>query len=116
MRHRRKGKKLGRKKGPRTALLKNLATSLIIHEKIKTTKAKAKTIRPIVERLITIGKKGGLTTRRRLAAYLSTDEATKKVIEVLGPKYGQQKGSCTRIIKLGTRRGDKAEMVIIEFI
>lgn len=116
MRHRKKGKKLGRKKAPRVALLRGLAVSLIIHGKIKTTAAKAKAVRSVVEKLITTGKKGNLTARRQLAAYLGSNDAVKKVMEVLGPKYSQQKGACTRIIKLGPRSGDGAEMVVIEFI
>ena len=96
--------------------MRGLATSLIIHEKIKTTTAKAKAIRPVIEKLITTGKRGDLTARRRLTAYLTSNDVVKKVMEVLSPKYAQQKGSCTRIIKLGSRKGDGAEMAMIEFI
>lgn len=116
MRHRKKGKKLGREKAARKALLKNLAASLIVYEKIKTTLAKAKAVRPVVEKLITTAKKGDLGARRRLRRYLPTDSAVKKALEVLGPRYKERKGGYTRIIRLGARSGDAAEMAQIEFV
>ncbi|MFH1838434.1 MAG: 50S ribosomal protein L17 [Candidatus Kuenenbacteria bacterium] len=116
MRHRKKGKILDRKIGPRIALLKNLADSLIIHEKIKTTEAKAKVLRGVVEKLITIGKENNLTTYRRLLAYLPTKISAKKILEKLSPKYKEVKGGYTRIIKLGQRKGDASEMAQIEFV
>ncbi|MEK9130454.1 MAG: 50S ribosomal protein L17 [Patescibacteria group bacterium] len=116
MRHRKKGKILSRKTGPRVALLKNLAASLIICERIKTTEAKAKVLRGIAEKLVTIGKINDLTTYRRLLAYLPTKIAAKKVLEQLSPKYKEIKGGYTRIIKLGRRKGDAAEMAQIEFV
>jgi large subunit ribosomal protein L17 len=116
MRHRKKGKILDRKIGPRIALLKNLADSLVIYEKIKTTEVKAKVLRSIVEKLITIGKENNLTTHRRLLAYLPTKISVKKVLEKLGPKYKEIRGGYTRIIKLGQRKGDAAKMAQIEFI
>ncbi len=112
--HRKKGKILDRKKASREALLKNLAASLIMNEKIKTTQAKAKALRSVVERLITIGKENNLTTFRRLFAYLPLKKAVKKTLNELGPKYKERKGGYTRIIKIGRRRGDGAEMVQIE--
>ena len=116
MRHKKKKKILDRKIGPRKALLKNLTASLIIYEKVKTTDAKAKTIKPIVEKLITLGKKNNLTTRRRLLAVLPTKNAVDKVLEVLGPRYKNRKGGYTRIVKIGKRQGDDAEMVQISFV
>jgi len=116
MRHRKKGKILDRKIGPRKALLKNLAASLILYEKIRTTEAKAKEVRSVVEKLITIGKKNNLTTRRRLLAYLPTKNAVNKILEVLGPEYKDRKGGYTRIVKIGPRKGDGAKMVQISFV
>ncbi len=116
MRHRKKGKTLDRKKSAREALLRNLAASLIIYEKIKTTEAKAKALRPIVERLITVGRENNLTARRKLLSYLYTENAVKKVLEVLGPKYQGRPGGYSRITKIGPRGGDGAELVQIELV
>lgn len=116
MRHRNKVKILDRKKESRKALLRSLATNLILFEKIKTTEAKAKTIKPIVEKLITKGKAGDLHAKRELMKYLYVENAVKKVLEELGPRYKERKGGYTRIIKLGTRQGDAAKMVQIEFV
>jgi len=116
MRHRKKGKILSRKTGPRIALFKNLAASLVIHEEIKTTEAKAKVLRGVVEKLVTIGKINSLTTYRRLLAYLPTKISAKKVLEQLGPKYKETNGGYTQIFKLGQRKGDGAEMVLIKFV
>jgi len=116
MRHRSKKSTLDRKAAPRRALLKNLAASLVLYEKIKTTEAKAKTMRPMVERLITIGKKGGLTAKRTLSAKIPDKNAVKKILEVYVPRYAERKGGYTRIIKLGYRKGDSAKIVQIEFV
>jgi len=116
MRHRKKGKILDRKIGPRKALLRNLAVSLVLYEKIQTTKAKAKTLRPIVERLITKGKNNTLAARRNLLKYLYKETAVKKILEDLGPRYKDRKGGYTRILNIGRRQGDGAEMVQIELI
>jgi large subunit ribosomal protein L17 len=116
MRHRNKTKILDRKKGPRKALFRALATDLILYEKIKTTEAKAKAIKPIVEKLITKGKAGDLHARRELLKFLYGENAVNKVIEDLGPRYKTRKGGYTRIIKLGARQGDAAKMVQIEFV
>lgn len=115
MRHRNSGKVLDRKKGPREALLKGLATSVILHEKVKTTKAKAKAVRPIVEKLITAGKGGTLAARRRLAGTVG-ENATKKIMEVLAPRYKGRPGGYLRLTNLGRRVGDAAEMVQIELV
>lgn len=116
MRHRKKGKILDRKKESRKALLRSLATNLILHEKIKTTEAKAKAVKPIVEKLITKGKTGDLHARRELIKYLYLENAVKKVLEDLSPRYKERKGGYTRIVKLGARQGDAAKMVQIEFV
>jgi large subunit ribosomal protein L17 len=116
MRHRKKGKILDRKKSAREALLKNLATSLILYEKIKTTKAKAKTVKPLVEKIITLAKNNNLTSRRQLITLLYHKKAVAKALEVLGPRYQQRKGGYTRIVNLGLRPGDGAEIAQIELI
>lgn len=116
MRHNRKGKVLGRTKAPREALLRSLATSFVVYEKIKTTQAKAKALRPIVEKLITLSKNDTLHTRRQALKYLYTEGAVKKLFEVLGPKYKSRKGGYTRIIKLAPRPNDAAETAVIELV
>ncbi len=116
MRHKNKGKILDRKKESREALLKNLATSIIIYEKIKTTKAKAKAVKPLVEKLITTAKKNDLTAHRRLKEFLYHKKAIKKALEILGPRYMERKGGYTRIVNIGKRQGDGAEIVQIEFV
>ena len=116
MRHRKKGVILDRKIGPRRALLKNLAASLVVYEKIKTTEAKAKAIRPYVERLVTRAKNPTLANRRLLLKVLPTEGPVKKLIEVLGPRYQDCQGGYLRITKLGTRAGDRAKVAIIEFV
>jgi large subunit ribosomal protein L17 len=115
MRHRKSGTILDRKKGPREALLKNLAASVILHEKVQTTKAKAKAVRPLVEKLITSGKGGTLAARRALISMVG-ENAAKKVIEVLAPRYNERPGGYLRIMNLGRRQGDGAEMSQIEMV
>ena len=116
MRHRKKGKILDRKKGPREAMIRNLAASILIYEKVKTTKAKAKVVKPLVERLISAARTGDLTARRKLIKILPQPMAVKKVMEVLGAKYKDRKGGYTRIVKISRRQGDGAEMVQIELV
>lgn len=116
MRHRHKGKKLGRKKAPKKALMRSLTTSLILYEKMKTTEGKAKAIKPIIEKLITKGKKNNLASRRELHKILFNDNAVKKVLEELSPRYKERKGGYLRIIKLNMRQGDAAKMAQIEFV
>jgi len=112
---RRKTKTFHRKKDQRKALMKGLVRSLFIHEKIKTTEAKAKELRKLAERLISKGKKNDLAARRYLAQYL--DKTTvKKVFETIIPRYKEREGGYTRIYKLGPRQSDGAEMVIIELV
>ncbi len=116
MRHRKTGKTLGRKKGPREAMLRNLATSIILYEKVKTTRAKAKAVRTLVERMITTSKTGTVTARRTIAKSLYGDNTTKKLVEELGPRYKDRSGGYTRITALGPRQGDGADMVQIELV
>lgn len=116
MRHRNTGKVLDRKKGPRAALLRNLATSLVLYEKIKTTKAKAQAVRPLVEKMITAGKRGTLASRRKLSSFFYGENVSKKIMEELGPRYKNRAGGYTRITKLVRREGDGAEMVQIELV
>lgn len=116
MRHQKNKVTLDRKTGPRAALLAGLAESLILYEKIYTTKAKAKAIRSVVERLITKAKTNSVTTRRRLAADLYTKNVVKKLVEVLGPRYAERKGGYTRTVVVRNRVGDNAEEVLIELV
>lgn len=116
MRHQHKGKILGRERGPRKALIRSLAVNLVLAEKIKTTEAKAKALRSFVEKIITVSKINNLNSRRKLISRLQSQEAVKKLLNVLGPKYQERKGGYTRIVKLGQRRGDAAKMAVIEFV
>lgn len=116
MRHRNKNKILDRKKGPRELMLRNLASSILLYEKVKTTKAKAAAVRPLVERMITASKAGDLTARRGLIKVLLQKNAVKKAIEVIGVRYKNRPGGYTRTTKLGARQGDGAEMVQIELV
>lgn len=116
MRHRKSGTILDRKKGPREALLRNLVTSVILHEKVKTTEAKAKAVRPLVERAITSGKTPTLAARRQLMRVFYTDHPIRKILEVLGPRYSTRPGGYTRIVKIGPRKGDGAQIVQIELV
>jgi large subunit ribosomal protein L17 len=116
MRHQKKGKTLDRKKAPREALLRNLASSVLIYEKVKTTEAKAKAVKPLVERMITIAKKGDLNSRRKLIQVLLQKMAIKKAMEVLGERYKTRAGGYTRIIRLDRRQGDGAQMVLLELV
>ena len=97
-------------------MMRNLATSLILYEKIKTTKAKAQALRPMVERLVTVAKKNDLTTRRRLLSVLYDKKAVSKALEVIGPRYRDRQGGYTRITKIGPRQGDGADVAQIEFV
>lgn len=117
MRHAHKGRKLNRTSSHRKALFMNLATALIQHEQIRTTLPKAKDLRPIVEKLITMGRTDSLATRRYLLTQLNNDNAVvQKVMGVLATRYADRPGGYTRIIKDGYRYGDNAPMAVIEFI
>lgn len=115
MRKRKKGRKLSRNKNQRKALLKALARALILHEKIKTTEAKAKETRSFAEKLITQAKKGDLASKKLLIRFFSP-QLVKKMIDELGPRYKERAGGYTRIIKLGPRKSDGARMAIIELV
>lgn len=116
MRHNKKGKIFGREKGPREAMLRNLAQSVILYENVNTTLAKAKAVRPLVEKLITTGRSKTLVTRRALSRVLTIESAVNKILEELGPRYASRPGGYTRIIKLGTRAGDGAEIAQLQLI
>ena len=116
MRHRNAGRKLNRTATHRSALFASLATALIKHEQIVTTLPKAKELRPIVEKLVTLGKKGGLAARRQAIGELRDVAMAKKLFDVLAPRYKDRKGGYTRIIKAGFRYGDNAAQAVIEFV
>jgi large subunit ribosomal protein L17 len=116
MRHGVSGRKFNRDTNARKALLQGLARSLIQYEQIKTTLPKAKDIRPIVEKMITLGKKGNLHARRQLISVLGSNELASKVLDVLSSRYKERLGGYTRIVKMGFRHGDMAPMALIEFI
>ncbi len=116
MRHRNTNKILDRAKAPRELMLRNLASSILIYEKVKTTKAKAQAVRPLVEKMITSAKVGDLNARRGLIKVLLQKNAIKKSMEVLGKRYQDRSGGYTRTTKLGVRKGDGAEMVQIELV
>lgn len=116
MRHRNTVKTFGRPKAAREAMLKQLATSVVLYDGVKTTLTKAKAVKPIVEKAITRGKVDSIHTRRELMKVLQTQGAVNKVLEVYGPKYKDRNGGYTRITKLGTRQGDGAPMAKISFV
>ena len=116
MRHRKKGRKLGRKNGNRRALLMNLASQLVVHKRIKTTDAKAKELRSFIEPLITLAKKDNLHSRRMVARKLPQKNIVKSLFKEVAPRYVDRPGGYTRIIKLGYRDNDRAPVSIIEFV
>ena len=116
MRHSKGYRRLNRTHEHRKALFANMAGSLIEHEQIKTTLPKAKELRPIVEKLITLAKRGDLHARRLAASQLKEDQYVIKLFDVLGPRYTERKGGYTRVLRAGFRYGDMAPMAIIEFI
>lgn len=116
MRHHNKNRKLGRETGQRRALLRSLTRSLFIHGKITTTVARAKEIRPMVEKMVTKGKKPTLANRRALIATLGGDTQTAKKVETVSGKYAERQGGYLRIVKMGPRKGDGSPMAVIEFV
>ncbi|TAK20078.1 MAG: 50S ribosomal protein L17 [Chloroflexota bacterium] len=116
MRHRMTGRSLGRPSGERIALFRGLVTELIRYEKIRTTLPKAKEVRPIAEKAITLAKRGDLNARRLLLGRLYGDEIVDKAIHVLGLRFADRPGGYTRITRIGRRLGDNAEMAVIEFV
>lgn len=109
-------RKLNRNTGQRRALLRNITTSLLKSGRITTTEQKAKELRSIVEKMITLGKQGDLHARHQVAAYLLDEEVIKDLFENISKKYEERQGGYTRLIKLGNRRGDAASMVIVELV
>jgi large subunit ribosomal protein L17 len=116
MRHGMSGRKLNRTKAHRKALFMNLAQALVKHEQIKTTLPKAKDLRPVVEKLVTLGKRGGLHARRQLISHLQDEKLVTKLMTVLADRYKGRPGGYTRVLKAGFRYGDAAPMAIIEFV
>lgn len=116
MRHQNKTVKLGRSQAHRDALLANQVCSLIIHQRIRTTLAKAKATRPLAEKMLTLGKKGTLHARRTAIAVLHQPDAVKKLFEEIAPRSASRAGGYTRIIKLGPRKSDSAPMAILEWV
>lgn len=116
MRHRKKTVKLGRTSAHREALLSNMAASLIMNGRITTTVAKTKALRPVAEKLITLGKKQDINARRQAAAILRDKGAVKKLFSEVGPQFDERNGGYTRIVRLGQRAGDGAPMAIIELV
>jgi large subunit ribosomal protein L17 len=116
MRHARTGKKLGRDSAHRKALYSNLAGALIEHGRIRTTEAKAKAVKPIAERLITLGRRGDLAARRQATSYLRSRDVVHKLFADVAPRFADRPGGYSRIVKLGPRQGDAAEMVYLELV
>jgi large subunit ribosomal protein L17 len=116
MRHHRAGKKLGRDASHRKALYANLAGSLIEHGRIKTTEAKAKAVKPFAEQMITLGKRGDLAARRQAIAELRSQDVVHQLFAEVAPRFSDRPGGYTRIVKLGPRNGDAAEMVYLELV
>jgi large subunit ribosomal protein L17 len=116
MRHRNAGFKLGRNTSHRRALLRNLVTSILLNDKVETTITKAKATRPIVEKMITLGKRGDVHSRRQAASYLMTPESVTRLFTTVAPRYGSRNGGYLRIVRTGQRQGDAAEMAYIELL
>ena len=116
MRHRKQGRKLNRTQSHRKAMFMNMSVSLLTHEQIVTTLPKAKELRSVVDKIITLGKRGDLHARRQAAAQLQDDETVKKVFSVLAERYKERPGGYTRVLKAGFRYGDNAPMAVIELV
>ena len=116
MRHRNGGFKLGRNTSHRRALLRNLVTSIILNDRVHTTITKAKASRPIVEKMITLGKNGSVHARRQALAYMMTPESVDRLFKIVAPRYETRPGGYSRIVRTGTRQGDASEMAYIELL
>ena len=116
MRHRNGGFKLGRNTSHRRALLRNLVTSIILNDRCHTTITKAKATRPIVEKMITLGKNGSVHARRQALAYLMTPESVDRLFKIVAPRYAERNGGYSRIVRTGVRKGDASEMAFIELL
>lgn len=116
MRHNKAGRRLGRTTSHRLAMFRNMVTSLLLHEKIQTTDAKAKELRPIAEKMITLGKRGDLHAVRQASAYIRDKKVVTKLFSTIAPRYKERSGGYTRIVKLGIRPGDTASVSLIELV
>lgn len=116
MRHRSTKKTLGRKSSARKALMRDLAQALVTYERIETSLGRAKAARPVIEKLITVSKKGDLSARRYLLSFFTTEQPVKKLLEVIGPRYKDRQGGYLRLTKMGTRQGDAAETAVMELV
>ncbi len=116
MRHQVKKGMLGRNTAHRRALMRNMVTSFLERERVRTTVAKARSLRPVAEKMITLGKRGTLHARRQALAYMTKEEAVKKLFDDIGPRFKERPGGYTRIVKLDRRAGDGAEMAMIELV
>lgn len=116
MRHNKSGRRLGRNSSHRSAMMRNMVTSLIMHEKITTTDARAKELRKIAEKMITLGKRGDLHARRQALAVMRERKAVAKLFDMVAPRYKERPGGYTRIFKVGSRLGDNAPMAIVELV
>lgn len=116
MRHAKAGRRLGRTTSHRTAMFRNMVTSLLQHERVTTTDAKAKELRSIAEKMITLGKRGDLHAVRLAAAYIRDKKVVTKLFETIAPRYKERHGGYTRIVKLGQRLGDNAQVSVIELV
>jgi large subunit ribosomal protein L17 len=116
MRHNNGLKKLGRTGAHRRAMLRNLATSLFLHERVETTEAKAKALRPFAEQLITLGKRGDLHARRLAARHIQNHDVLRKLFADLSARFQERQGGYTRVLKTGVRRGDNSDLAIIELV
>ena len=116
MRHRKAGYKLGRNTSHRRAMLRNLVTSIILEDRVETTVTKAKAARPHVEKMITLGKRGDLHSRRQALSYLQTREAVSRLFDTVAPRYGDREGGYLRIVRSGFQKGDGAEKAFVEML
>lgn len=116
MRHRKKGRQLSRTRSHKRATMRNMATALFRHERIETTTAKAKELRPYAERLITLARRGDVHARRLAASKIHDREVLGKLFDEIAPRYAERPGGYTRVLKLGSRKGDAAEMSLIELV
>ncbi len=116
MRHQRAGRKLGRSSAHRKALYSNLTGALIEHGRIRTTEAKAKAVKPIAEKMITLGRRGDVAARRQAVAYLRSKDVVHKLFAEVAPRFADRPGGYSRIVKIGPRQGDSAEMVYLELV
>jgi large subunit ribosomal protein L17 len=116
MRHRNAGYKLGRNTSHRRALLRNLTTSVLMEDRVETTLTKAKAVRPLVEKMITLGKKGDLASRRQALSFLMTDKSVTRLFEVVAERYKDRQGGYLRIVRTGFRKGDGGEKAFIELL